>query len=195
MPRDFWRGEASRICMRRANGGGRGIRTLETVSRLHTFQACAFDHSATPPCGRWIAKPGGKVKGGDDDFMTSHAMPCRSSAQMTPEPRATSPSDAASGQALPRLRGSWQTANRCGYRHRGNDRRRPPTLLETVALPLLCVACSRSEAAAHRGACVGSQRRMAIATRRSARPVRRRGARGRGFRRSAPVSPGRRRGR
>ena len=31
------------------NGGGTGIRTLETVSRLHTFQACAFDHSATPP--------------------------------------------------------------------------------------------------------------------------------------------------
>jgi hypothetical protein len=30
-------------------GGGRGIRTLETVSRLHTFQACAFNHSATPP--------------------------------------------------------------------------------------------------------------------------------------------------
>jgi hypothetical protein len=31
------------------DGGGGGIRTLETVSRLHTFQACAFSHSATPP--------------------------------------------------------------------------------------------------------------------------------------------------
>ncbi len=31
------------------NGGQTGIRTLETVSRLHTFQACAFDHSATCP--------------------------------------------------------------------------------------------------------------------------------------------------
>jgi hypothetical protein len=31
------------------HGGGRGIRTLETVTRLHAFQACAFDHSATPP--------------------------------------------------------------------------------------------------------------------------------------------------
>jgi hypothetical protein len=31
------------------NGGATGIRTLETVSRLHTFQACAFDHSATAP--------------------------------------------------------------------------------------------------------------------------------------------------
>ncbi len=32
-----------------ASGGETGIRTLETVSRLHTFQACAFDHSATSP--------------------------------------------------------------------------------------------------------------------------------------------------
>ena len=31
------------------NGGQTGIRTLETVTRLHTFQACAFDHSATCP--------------------------------------------------------------------------------------------------------------------------------------------------
>ena len=30
-------------------GGERGIRTPETVSRLHAFQACAFDHSATSP--------------------------------------------------------------------------------------------------------------------------------------------------
>src|SRR5690606_9895955 len=34
-----------------ASGGQRGIRTLETVPRLHTFQACAFDHSAICPCG------------------------------------------------------------------------------------------------------------------------------------------------
>ncbi len=33
------------------SGGETGIRTLETVSRLHTFQACAFDHSATSPLG------------------------------------------------------------------------------------------------------------------------------------------------
>ncbi len=31
------------------NGGQTGIRTLETVARLHAFQACAFDHSATCP--------------------------------------------------------------------------------------------------------------------------------------------------
>ncbi len=36
-------------CIKRSNGGQTGIRTLETVSRLHTFQACAFDHSATCP--------------------------------------------------------------------------------------------------------------------------------------------------
>ena len=30
-------------------GGGSGIRTRDTVSRIHTFQACAFNHSATPP--------------------------------------------------------------------------------------------------------------------------------------------------
>lgn len=31
------------------NGGQRGIRTLDTVSRIHAFQACAFNHSATCP--------------------------------------------------------------------------------------------------------------------------------------------------
>ena len=36
-------------------GGQTGIRTLETVSRLHTFQACAFDHSATCPWARFSA--------------------------------------------------------------------------------------------------------------------------------------------
>ena len=34
------------------NGGQRGIRTLETVTRLHAFQACAFNHSATCPEAR-----------------------------------------------------------------------------------------------------------------------------------------------
>lgn len=31
------------------NGGEKGIRTLDTVSRIHAFQACAFNHSATSP--------------------------------------------------------------------------------------------------------------------------------------------------
>ena len=30
-------------------GGGGGIRTRDTVSRIHTFLACAFSRSATPP--------------------------------------------------------------------------------------------------------------------------------------------------
>jgi hypothetical protein len=45
------RGRAENGCARRV-GGGRGIRTLDTVSRIHAFQACAFNHSATPP-SRW----------------------------------------------------------------------------------------------------------------------------------------------
>ncbi len=31
------------------NGGERGIRTLDTVSRIHAFQACAFSRSAISP--------------------------------------------------------------------------------------------------------------------------------------------------
>jgi hypothetical protein len=56
------------------SGGGSGIRTRDTVSGIHTFQACAFNHSATPPKpagdhagagrGRWsLAAGGGSVAG------------------------------------------------------------------------------------------------------------------------------------
>ena len=38
----------------RCSGGSTGIRTLETVARLHAFQACAFDHSATDPFRRFM---------------------------------------------------------------------------------------------------------------------------------------------
>ena len=31
------------------DGGGSGIRTHDTVARIHAFQACAFSHSAIPP--------------------------------------------------------------------------------------------------------------------------------------------------
>ena len=31
-------------------GGERGIRTLDTVSRIHAFQASALSHSAISPC-------------------------------------------------------------------------------------------------------------------------------------------------
>ena len=47
----------------RASGGERGIRTLETVPRLHTFQACAFDHSATSPSGGVYTRGIGGFKG------------------------------------------------------------------------------------------------------------------------------------
>ena len=33
-------------------GGGSGIRTHDTVPRIHAFQACALSHSATPPIPR-----------------------------------------------------------------------------------------------------------------------------------------------
>src|ERR1700739_2522864 len=33
----------------RDNGGERGIRTLDRVSPIHAFQACAFNHSAISP--------------------------------------------------------------------------------------------------------------------------------------------------
>ena len=31
------------------NGGEKGIRTLDTIARIHAFQACAFNRSATSP--------------------------------------------------------------------------------------------------------------------------------------------------
>jgi hypothetical protein len=40
------------------NGGQRGIRTLERLSPLHTFQACAFNHSATCPLRQRNILPG-----------------------------------------------------------------------------------------------------------------------------------------
>ena len=42
-------------------GGGGGIRTRDTVSRIHTFQACAFDRSATPPARASIEKSEGEA--------------------------------------------------------------------------------------------------------------------------------------
>ena len=48
-----------------AFSGGEGIRTLDTLSSIHTFQACQFNHSCTPPlgCENTIKSPNGsKVK-------------------------------------------------------------------------------------------------------------------------------------
>ena len=38
-----------------AFSGGEGIRTLDTLSSIHTFQACQFNHSCTPP-KQWLQK-------------------------------------------------------------------------------------------------------------------------------------------
>ena len=36
-------------------GGETGIRTLDTLSSIHAFQACAFSHSAISPLGKRLA--------------------------------------------------------------------------------------------------------------------------------------------
>src|SRR5262249_30281751 len=43
----FWRTSAN--VHEQAAGGGSGIRTHDTVSRIHAFQACPFSHPAIPP--------------------------------------------------------------------------------------------------------------------------------------------------
>src|SRR5208283_779348 len=37
-------------------GGETGIRTLDTLSSIHAFQACAFSHSAISPSGKRLAE-------------------------------------------------------------------------------------------------------------------------------------------
>ncbi len=46
----IWLGDRS------LTGGERGIRTLDRVSPIHAFQACAFNHSAISPTGKSAAK-------------------------------------------------------------------------------------------------------------------------------------------
>ncbi len=47
-------GWSKMVLDKQGSGGEGGIRTLDTVSRIHAFQACAFNHSATSPaaCAR-----------------------------------------------------------------------------------------------------------------------------------------------
>src|SRR6202022_2495652 len=47
----------------RPAGGGSGIRTHDTVSRIHAFQASAFSHSAIPPRCSVSAGPYGRGGG------------------------------------------------------------------------------------------------------------------------------------
>src|SRR5258708_33077669 len=42
-------GGRKRTVANKLGGGGSGIRTHDTVSRIHAFQACALSHSAIPP--------------------------------------------------------------------------------------------------------------------------------------------------
>src|SRR5262245_41367066 len=58
------------------SGGEGGIRTHETVARLHAFQACAFDHSATSPKAgrRTIAKHPSGSSEGEATLAVHHAM-------------------------------------------------------------------------------------------------------------------------
>ena len=39
-------------------GGETGIRTLDTLSSIHAFQACAFSHSAISPWEDWLGSAG-----------------------------------------------------------------------------------------------------------------------------------------
>ena len=72
-------------------GGERGIRTLDTVSRIHAFQACAFNHSATSPsrarrrlarrawCAgrRGLQPPARRRNIAADPVLASCILPCR----------------------------------------------------------------------------------------------------------------------
>ncbi len=48
------RHKACSLCSTALYGGERGIRTPDTVSRIHAFQACAFSHSAISPDAVWL---------------------------------------------------------------------------------------------------------------------------------------------
>ncbi len=64
----------------RAGGGATGIRTLETVSRLHTFQACAFDHSATAPLARHSPARRSIARGNRAGFSSRDGYRCGGSS-------------------------------------------------------------------------------------------------------------------
>ena len=74
-----------------SRGGGGGIRTRDTVSRIHTFQACAFDRSATPPArasiekregGAWRAGRAARASRAAVAFFTELAMELEGKGQI-----------------------------------------------------------------------------------------------------------------
>ena len=85
------------------NGGERGIRTLDTVARIHAFQACAFSHSATSPSRR----RGACRTLEDDPRRCLEPSLCRSSCPLTGGVPARSPCvhrhglGGSAGRALP----------------------------------------------------------------------------------------------
>ena len=54
--------DGRRTASPKEHGGEGGIRTLDTVSRIHAFQACALSHSATSP-QRWRHYSQGRPRG------------------------------------------------------------------------------------------------------------------------------------
>jgi hypothetical protein len=50
------------------------IRTLDTVSRIHTFQACSFNHSDTSP-GIWKPSSGSLLKNGWQKYSFNTYLP------------------------------------------------------------------------------------------------------------------------
>ena len=69
------------------SGGESGIRTRVTVSRKHTFQACAFNHSATSP-SMHVAPAGFAARVGEMHLPWDYGVELRAGAanQRTPFP-------------------------------------------------------------------------------------------------------------
>jgi hypothetical protein len=73
----------------RKSGGERGIRTLDTgISRIHTFQACSFNHSDISPARIGNPIPGARTRGAEDTRkprrrQAEHVLPRQSVAMQT----------------------------------------------------------------------------------------------------------------
>jgi hypothetical protein len=63
--------------LKEKGGGEKGIRTLDTVTRIHTFQACAFNHSATSP-----TLAGTYTEVVEDQALASHNCHCLAHLQV-----------------------------------------------------------------------------------------------------------------
>ncbi len=68
-------------------GGGGGIRTLDTVSRIQHFQCCAFSHSATPP----TTDPTAQFNDQSRTYVASTHQPAAILTDLQPRPARTMP--------------------------------------------------------------------------------------------------------